>query len=118
MASPKIPFRIPIDVIPICTVDKKLVGSSASLSAVLAPLSPSAACLAKRALRAVTMAISDIAKTPFNTIRPISIKNSITAKSITYVNMMLADLPPTCYHQLTSEKMHFVENISKQTTKR
>ena len=31
--------------------------------------------------------------------------------------MMLADLPPTCYHQLTSEKMHFVENISKQTEK-
>ena len=40
-ASPTIPFRTPMEVIPIWMVDKKRVGSSPNLTAAAAPLSPS-----------------------------------------------------------------------------
>ncbi|SMG64912.1 hypothetical protein BMETH_284_2 [methanotrophic bacterial endosymbiont of Bathymodiolus sp.] len=75
-ASPTIPLNTPIDVMPICTVDKNLVGSSDNLSATAADLSPSAANFTKRAFLAVTRAISDMANKPLVTIRPIRISTS------------------------------------------
>ena len=63
----KKPVKIPINVIPICTVDRKLFGFSLSSNAVFAPLFFAlAAC--KRAFRLDTMAISDAERIPFNTI--------------------------------------------------
>src|SRR6476646_5319946 len=68
-ASPTMPFRIAIDVMPICTVDRKRVGSWLSSSARAAPWSPSSASFCSRPLREATSAISDIAKAPFTRIR-------------------------------------------------
>ena len=39
-ASPTIPFKTPMEVMPIWMVDKKRVGSSPNLTAAAAPLSP------------------------------------------------------------------------------
>src|SRR5690606_36280597 len=64
----KKPVKIPIKVIPICTVDKKLLGLSFNSNAVLAPAFFSlAAC--KRAFRLDTMAISDADRIPFRMIK-------------------------------------------------
>src|SRR5258706_7992971 len=68
-ASPTMPFRIAIDVMPICTVDRKRVGSWLSSSARAAPWSPSSASFCSRPLREATSAISDIANAPFTRIR-------------------------------------------------
>src|SRR5687768_17953604 len=70
---------MPMDVMPIWTVDKNWVGSSASLRAVWAELLPLAASLIRRDFLAVTIAISDIAKSPLMTIRPSKIKISMYA---------------------------------------
>ena len=56
-------------VMPIWIVDRKRVGCSPSSIATAAARSPSAASLARRVRRAVTRAISDIANSPFRTIR-------------------------------------------------
>lgn len=53
-----------MDVMPIWMVDRNRVGSSPSLAAAMALLSPASMCFCNRALRAVTSAISDIAKMP------------------------------------------------------
>jgi hypothetical protein len=58
-------------------VDKNLVGSSPSLTAAAAPLSPSSINFWSFVLRAVTKAISDIAKTPFKQINAKSIAISM-----------------------------------------
>jgi len=62
------PLRMPIEVMPTCTVDRKRVGSSCSFTAIAAEVSPSSARRARRARLAITSAISDMANTPFNTI--------------------------------------------------
>ena len=54
--------------IPICTVDRKRLGSAASCSAAFAPADPDLAIARSRASRDETIASSLIAKTPFNPI--------------------------------------------------
>ena len=68
-ASPTMPLSTPIDVMPICTVDRKRVGLSCSSIAASAPGSSAATITCRRALRLAVSAISDIAKTPFRRIR-------------------------------------------------
>src|SRR5574344_3000695 len=68
-ASPNTPLSTPMVVMPIWLADKKRVGSSPSLSAACAALSPSSIHFCRRALRAVTRAISAMANRPLSTIR-------------------------------------------------
>jgi hypothetical protein len=68
-ASPTMPLSMPIDVMPTCTVDKNRVGWSMSLSAAAAPWSPPSAMATKRSRRLADSAISDMANTPFNSVR-------------------------------------------------
>ena len=70
---------MPISVMPTCTVERKLVGSSASFSARSAPRLPAFAIASSRARRAETIASSDMAKKPFSTTstRTITIGQSI-----------------------------------------
>ena len=51
-ASPTMPFRMPIEVMPICTVDSQRVGWSCRSIAACAPASPASTITASRALRA------------------------------------------------------------------
>ena len=67
-ASPTMPFRMPMEVMPTCTVDRKRVGCSISRSAAAAPASPASAIAARRALRLDASAISDMANTPLSTV--------------------------------------------------
>jgi hypothetical protein len=55
------PFRRPIEVIPICTTESHFVGLSCSASAWLAPESPASTITCRRALRLAVSAVSDIA---------------------------------------------------------
>src|SRR5574344_1178422 len=71
-ASPNTPLSTPMVVMPIWMADKKRVGSCPSLSAASAALSPSSIHFCKRALRAVTNAISAMANKPLSTISAIS----------------------------------------------
>ena len=67
-ASPTMPLSMPIDVMPICTVERNWVGFSISLSAASAPMSPDSARAARRARRLVDSAISDIANKALHTV--------------------------------------------------
>src|SRR3546814_5860764 len=67
-------------VMPICTVDRKRLGSAANASARLAPLRPAAASAFSRALRAETTASSDIANRPFKQTSEIMIARSNQGK--------------------------------------
>ena len=58
---------MPMRVMPICTVERKPVGSSVSFSARAAPRLPDLAMVSSRARRAETMASSDMAKKPLST---------------------------------------------------
>ena len=71
-ASPTMPLSTPMDVMPICTVDSHLVGSSCSTCAANAPGSPASAITASRALRDAVSAISDIANKALTRIRKTS----------------------------------------------
>ena len=62
------PFSMPVEVMPTCTVDRKRVGWSINRKAAAAPWSPDSAIAARRALRLEASAISDMAKTPFSTV--------------------------------------------------
>ena len=68
-ASPTMPFSTPIEVMPICTVDKNLVGSSCNTCAARAPGSPASTITVSRALREVVKAIYDIANKALTRIR-------------------------------------------------
>jgi hypothetical protein len=68
-ASPTMPFRMPIEVMPIWIVDRKRVGSRANASAEAASLSPCLALVSRRGLRAVSSATSDMANAPFKRMR-------------------------------------------------
>jgi hypothetical protein len=68
-ASPKAPLKMLIRVMPTCTVDRKRLGSSASLMAVRAPRLPSPAIFSRRRRLAETTASSDIAKMPLSKMR-------------------------------------------------
>ena len=68
-ASPTMPFRMPMDVMPIWMVDRNRVGSRASARAEAASRSPCFARASSRGLRAVNSATSDMANRPFRTIR-------------------------------------------------
>ena len=78
-SPPKVPVSTPIAVMPICTVDSRLSGCSASCSAVRAPrlgwVGFSAICF-RRSLREVISAISDIAKKALRMIRAMTITSS------------------------------------------
>ena len=67
VAPEKAPAKMPIRVMPICTVERKLVGSSARRMARAAPRLPARAITSSRARRAETMASSDMAKKPLTT---------------------------------------------------
>ena len=62
------PLTMPTRVMPICTVERNLPGSAASCSAVFAPPLPRSASIRSRAVRAETIASSDIENTPLSTI--------------------------------------------------
>jgi hypothetical protein len=64
-------------IIPLCVVEKKRVGFSARDSADWAPWSPSSTLCCKRAFRAVTIAISESAKTPFAAINRRTMRISV-----------------------------------------
>ena len=70
------PNKIPIRVIPICTVDRNLFGFSASSSAVFAPELPFFISFSNLNFLDETNAISDIEKIPFNKIKMIIIRIS------------------------------------------
>src|SRR3954469_18032264 len=76
-ASPTMPFRMPIEVMPIWMVERNCVGPSCRRSAACAPASPSAASGCRRPLRAAMSAISDMAKAPFSRIRANRIATSM-----------------------------------------
>ena len=78
-ASPTMPLRMPIDVMPICTVDRNLVGFSCRSIAACAPGSPASTMTCSRALRLAVSAISDMAKAPFKRIRKASRATSMRA---------------------------------------
>jgi hypothetical protein len=64
VVPPKAPLKIPIKVMPIWVVDKKLLGELISLKAALALAFPSFAHWSNRTLRAEIIASSDMAKIP------------------------------------------------------
>ena len=64
VAPENAPDSTPTKVIPICTLDRNLPGSSASRIATLAPRLPLSAITRSRAVRDETMARSDMARTP------------------------------------------------------
>ena len=68
-ASPTMPFSMPIEVMPTCTVERNCVGRSISLSAAPAPASPLSSIAARRALRLDATASSDIANKPLSRVR-------------------------------------------------
>src|SRR5262245_61285413 len=71
------PFRMPMEVMPIWMVERNCVGASCRRSAACAPASPSSASGCRRPLRAATSAISDMAKAPFSRIRASKIATSM-----------------------------------------
>ena len=68
-ASPTMPFSMPIEVMPICTTDRNLVGLSCRSIAACAPDSPASSITCSRALRLAVSAISDMANSAFRRIR-------------------------------------------------
>ena len=76
------PVRIPISVIPICTVEKNLSGFSAKASASFADLLPFFASRARFDFLSETSAISDIARIPFDMISAAIMTNSIFCRLI------------------------------------
>ena len=68
-ASPTMPLRTLIEVMPICTTDSHLVGLSCSAIAWMAPESPDSTITCRRALRLAVSAISDMANSEFRKIR-------------------------------------------------
>src|SRR5690606_27612490 len=76
---------MPINVMPICTVDKNFVGFSESSKADFAPLLPFFFAYSNLNLREETNDISDIEKTPLSNTNAIIIKISIV-----YINHFIA----------------------------
>ena len=79
-ASPTMPLSTPIDVMPTCTVDKNWLGLSSSVNEARAPLLPSSAMLFRRAFRLAASASSDMANTPFSSVKKTTNKNSMQAQ--------------------------------------
>src|SRR5574338_1128975 len=78
-ASPTMPFRSPITVMPIWMVERKRVGSRLNLTAAAASVSPWLASAVSRGMRAVSSATSDMANAPLMMIKPASIRISMVA---------------------------------------
>ena len=76
LSPEKTPNKIPIKVIPICTVDKNRLGFSANSNAVFAPELPFFISFSSLNFLDETSAISDIEKIPFNKINTIIISIS------------------------------------------
>ena len=68
-ASPTMPLRMLIEVMPICTTESHLVGSSCRAIAWTAPESPASTMTCSLALRLAVSAISDMANKAFRKIR-------------------------------------------------
>ena len=68
-ASPTMPLRTLIEVMPICTTESHLVGLSCSAIACVAPESPASTITCSRALRLAVSAISDMANSEFKKMR-------------------------------------------------
>ena len=81
-APPKVPVRMPIRVMPIWMVDKNWLGDSARARAARAARSPRSARFCRRVLRDETIAISDIEKIPFATVKAATIASSVRAELI------------------------------------
>jgi hypothetical protein len=77
VAPENAPARMPISVMPICTVGRNVPGASASASAERAPGTPARAMALSLALRAETTASSDIAKKPLSRIRARTMSASV-----------------------------------------
>ena len=71
-ASPTMPLSTPMDVMPICTTERNLVGCSCSSIAQRAPASPDSTITCSRALRLAVNAISDMANRALSRIRKTS----------------------------------------------
>ena len=67
-ASPRIPFNMPIEVMPTCTEERNWVGSLSKFSAARAPGSPLSASAMSRILRLEASANSDMANTPLSSV--------------------------------------------------
>ena len=79
-ASPTMPLSMPMEVMPTCTDDRNCVGCSSRCSAVCAPLSPTSAIAARRALRLAARDISDIANAPLSSVRKMISRVSIIGR--------------------------------------
>jgi histone H3/H4 len=71
------PLSMPMEVMPICTVERNCVGASISFSAATAPVSPVSARAARRARRLVERAISDIANNALRVVNKARRKTSM-----------------------------------------
>jgi hypothetical protein len=78
-ASPTMPLSMPMEVMPICTVERNCVGDSIRFSAAAAPASPVSASAARRARRLVDRAISDIANAALSVVSKARRKTSMEA---------------------------------------
>ena len=80
-ASPTMPLRMLIEVMPICTTESHLVGSSCKAIAWAAPESPASTMTCSLALRLAVSAISDMANKAFRKIRNSSRATSMRGRS-------------------------------------
>ena len=81
---------MPINVMPICTVERNRVGLSESSSATPAPLEPEAARCCRRALRAEMIASSDMAKNPFSKSKAKTNATSVAIMASTVTRVLLS----------------------------
>ncbi len=75
------PLRMLIEVMPICTTESRLVGSSCRAIAWTAPESPASTMTCSLALRLAVSAISDMANRAFTKTRKISRATSMRGRS-------------------------------------
>ena len=96
VASAKAPEKMPTSVMPICTVDRKRVGDSASASAARARASPLSASCRRRTLRDDTTASSDIASRPLSPISARMMRISLIAIPVSSPRRRYRAGSPSC----------------------
>ena len=87
VVPPNAPMRMPMSVIPACTVERKRGGRSVRCRAVRARSSPSSASCWNRVRREETSAVSDIDRKPF----------SSTSRKMKMISRMIADMSRLLY---------------------